>query len=176
MMDYPLTVRTIYQRAQALFPGRQLVTRLPGGVRRTTYGEWAERVARLAGGLRDLGVGPGDRVATFCWNHDRHLEVYFAAAMMGASYHTLNIRLGGDQLAYIVNHAKDKVLVCDAELAPAIGPVLPSLDTVVTWYPQTTRQQVAKRIVQQHDAGQNRPERIRGWYNLAGGGAGFLLA
>jgi len=44
-----------------------------------------------------------------------------------------------------------------------------------TWYPQTTRQQVAKRIVQQHDAGQNRPERIRGWYNLAGGGAGFLL-
>ncbi len=130
MMDYPLTVRTIYQRAQTLFPGRQLVTRLPGGVRRTTYGEWAERVARLAGGLRDLGVGPGDRVATFCWNHDRHLEVYFAAALMGASYHTLNIRLGGDQLAYIVNHAKDKVLVCDAELAPAIGPVLPSLDTV----------------------------------------------
>ena len=44
-----------------------------------------------------------------------------------------------------------------------------------TWYPQTTRQQVAKRIVQQHDAGQNHPERIRGWYNLAGGGAGFLL-
>ncbi|MDP9209678.1 MAG: AMP-binding protein, partial [Actinomycetota bacterium] len=80
MMDYPLTVRTIYQRAQTLFPGKQLVTRLPGrspggsgGVRRTTYGEWAERVARLAGGLRDLGVGPGDRVATFCWNHDRHL-------------------------------------------------------------------------------------------------------
>jgi fatty-acyl-CoA synthase len=130
MMDYPLTVRSIYQRARMLFPGKQLATRRPGGVQRTTYGEWAERVARLAGGLRGLGVGPGDRVATFCWNHDRHLEVYFAAAMMGASYHTLNIRLGGDQLAYIVNHARDKVLVTDAELAPAIGPVLPSLDTV----------------------------------------------
>jgi len=52
-------------------------------------------VARLAGGLRDLGVGPGDRVATFCWNHDRHLETYFASALMGASYHTLNIRLAG---------------------------------------------------------------------------------
>jgi fatty-acyl-CoA synthase len=130
MMDYPLTVRSIYQRARTLFPGKQLATRRPGGVQRTTYGEWAERVARVAGGLRELGVGPGDRVATFCWNHDRHLEVYFAAAMMGASYHTLNIRLGGDQLAYIVNHARDKVLVTDAELAPAIGPVLPSLGTV----------------------------------------------
>ncbi len=44
-----------------------------------------------------------------------------------------------------------------------------------TWYPQTTRQLVAQRVVQQHDAGLNAPERIKGWYNLAGGGAGFLL-
>src|SRR5215203_6349454 len=130
MMDYPLTVRTIYQRARSLFPDKPLVTRRPDGIRRTTYGEWAERVARLAGALRELGVGPGDRVATFCWNHDRHLETYFASALMGASYHTLNIRLAGDQLAYIVNHARDKVLICDAELAQAIGPVLGDLDTV----------------------------------------------
>jgi fatty-acyl-CoA synthase len=126
MMDYPLTVRSIYERARALFPDKQLVTRRPGGVERTTYGDWAERVARLATALRDLGVGPGDRVATFCWNHDRHLESYFAAALMGASYHTLNIRLGGDQLAYILNHAGDKVVIVDAELAPVIAPVLPA--------------------------------------------------
>src|SRR5919109_1426245 len=106
MMDYPLTVRSIYERARGLFPDKQLVTRRPGG------------------------VGPGDRVATFCWNHDRHLEVYFATALMGASYHTLNIRLGGDQLAYILNHARDKVVVVDAELAPAIAPVLPAAATV----------------------------------------------
>jgi fatty-acyl-CoA synthase len=130
MMDYPLTVRSIYERACTLFPHRQLVSRRPDGVERTTYGEWAERVARLAGALRELGVGPGDRVATFCWNHDRHLEAYFAASLMGASYHTLNIRLGGDQLAYIINHAGDKVVIADAELAPAIGPVLPSTGTV----------------------------------------------
>jgi fatty-acyl-CoA synthase len=130
MMDYPLTVRSIYQRARGLFPDKQLVTRRPGGVERTTYGDWAERVARLAAALRELGVGPGDRVATFCWNHDRHLESYFAAALMGASYHTLNIRLGGDQLAYILNHARDKVVVVDAELAPAIAPVLPSAAAV----------------------------------------------
>jgi fatty-acyl-CoA synthase len=130
MMDYPLTIRSIYERARKLFPDKPLVTRRPGGVERTTYGDWAERVARLAGALRDLGVGPGDRVATFCWNHDRHLEAYFAAALMGASYHTLNIRLGGDQLAYILDHARDKVVVADAELAPAIGPVLPGAATI----------------------------------------------
>jgi fatty-acyl-CoA synthase len=130
MMDYPLTIRSIYDRARTLFPDKQLVTRRPGGVERTTYGDWAERVARLAGALRELGVGPGDRVATFCWNHDRHLEAYFAAALMGASYHTLNIRLGGDQLAYILGHARDKVVVADAELAPVIAPVLPGAATV----------------------------------------------
>jgi fatty-acyl-CoA synthase len=131
MTPYPLTVRSIYDRARTLFPDKQLVARRAGGeVFRTTYGEWAERVARLAGALRELGVGPGDRVGTFCWNHDRHLEAYLAAPLMGAAYHTINIRLSHAQLSYIVNHAHDKVLVVDAELVEAIGPCLPDLETV----------------------------------------------
>ena len=131
MMDYPLTLRNLYERARTLFPDKQLVSRRASGeVARTTYADWAERVARLATALRDLGVGPGDRVATFCWNHDRHLEIYFAAALSGASYHTLNIRLGPDQLAYIVNHAHDKLLMVDADLAPALAPVLGSTPAV----------------------------------------------
>jgi fatty-acyl-CoA synthase len=131
MMDYPLTIRSIYERARTLFPEKQIVSRRAGGeVARTTYGDWAERVARLAGALRDLGVGTGDRVGTFCWNHDRHLEVYFGSALLGAGYHTVNIRLGADQLAYIVNHARDKVLVVDSTLVPALGPVLGELTTV----------------------------------------------
>ena len=126
MMDYPLTIRNIYERARLLFGDRQLATRRTDGtVARTTYADWAERVARLATALRELGVRQGDRVATFCWNHDRHMEAYFASALMGASYHTLNIRLSPDQLAYIVNHAHDKVLVVDADLAPALAKVLP---------------------------------------------------
>jgi hypothetical protein len=44
-----------------------------------------------------------------------------------------------------------------------------------TWYPGTTAQEVRQRILEQHEAGKNYPERIRGWYNLAGGGAGFLI-
>lgn len=131
MMDYPLTLRSLYERARTLFPDKQLVSRRASGeVARSTYADWADRVARLATALRALGVSGGDRVGTFCWNHDRHLEVYFAAALSGASYHTLNIRLGPDQLAYIVNHAGDKVLMVDADLAPALAPVLRDTPTV----------------------------------------------
>jgi fatty-acyl-CoA synthase len=131
MMDYPLTLRNLYERARTLFPDKQLVSRRASGeVARGSYADWAERVARLATALRDLGVGAGDRVGTFCWNHDRHLESYFAAALSGGSYHTLNIRLSPDQLAYIVDHAQDKVLMVDADLAPALAPVLANTTTV----------------------------------------------
>ena len=131
MMDYPLTLWSLYERARTLFPNKQLVSRRASGeVTRSSYADWAERVARLATALRGLGVGPGDRVGTFCWNHDRHLEIYFATALSGASYHTLNIRLGADQLAYIINHAGDKVVVADADLAGALAPVLAHTPTV----------------------------------------------
>ncbi|HZC99890.1 MAG TPA: long-chain fatty acid--CoA ligase [Actinomycetes bacterium] len=131
MMDYPLTLRNLYERARTLFPDKPLVSRRASGeVVRASYADWAERVAQLATALRNLGVSSGDRVGTFCWNHDRHLEVYFAAALSGASYHTLNIRLGADQLAYIVNHARDKVLMVDADLAPALAAVLDKTPTV----------------------------------------------
>ena len=44
------------------------------------------------------------------------------------------------------------------------------------WYPHTTRDQVARRTFEQHQAtGGRRPAMLKGWYNLAGGGAGFLL-
>jgi fatty-acyl-CoA synthase len=135
MMDYPLTLRSLYERARTLFPDKQLVSRRTSGeVARSSYADWADRVARLATALRELGVSGGDRVGTFCWNHDRHLEVYFATALSGASYHTINIRLGPDQLAYIINHARDKVLMVDADLAPALAPVLrdtPMVERVV---------------------------------------------
>ncbi|HZD72225.1 MAG TPA: long-chain fatty acid--CoA ligase [Actinomycetes bacterium] len=131
MMEYPLTLRNMYERARTLFPDKQLVSRRASGeLARSSYADWAERVARLATALRDLGVGPGDRVGTFCWNHDRHLEIYFAAALSGASYHTLNIRLGPDQLAYIINHAHDRALMVDADLLPALAPVLDRIPTV----------------------------------------------
>ena len=117
MMDYPLLVRHIAERAERIFPGREIVSRTQDGVERTTYGEVVERARRLASSLAELGIRPGDRVATFGWNSRRHLELYLAVPSMGAVLHTVNVRLFEDDLRYIVSHAEDRVIFLDASLA-----------------------------------------------------------
>ncbi len=120
MMDYPLTLQHFLERGQRLFPGKEIATKTATGMHRYTYADMGKRVHALANALHDLGVGKGDRVATFAWNHYRHLELYFAAPCMGAVLHMLNIRLFPDQLAYVINHAEDKVIFVDATLLPAL--------------------------------------------------------
>jgi fatty-acyl-CoA synthase len=117
MMRTPLLVRGIAHRAEQLFADREVVTVTNTGVERSTLGEVAQRARRLASALHDLGIRPGDRVATFGWNSQRHLELYLAVPSMGAVLHTLNIRLFDDDLHYIVSHAEDRVIVLDASLA-----------------------------------------------------------
>jgi fatty-acyl-CoA synthase len=119
MMDYPLTLTHFLERARAYFPKTELVTRLPDkSLHRTTYGALYTRCCKLAHALRRLGVAPGDRVATLCWNHAPHLEAYFAVPAMGAVLHTLNLRLHPTELAYIANHAEDKIVLVDESLVP----------------------------------------------------------
>jgi fatty-acyl-CoA synthase len=69
-------------------------------------------------------------VATFGWNHHRHLELYFAVPMLGSVLHTLNIRLFHDQITYIVNHAADRFIVVDRSLLPVIRKLQPSFESV----------------------------------------------
>ena len=127
MMDYPLLVRHIAERAGTVFADREIVSRrADGSLERSTYGQAVERARRLASALSELGVGPGDRVATFGWNSLRHFELYLAVPCMGAVLHTLNIRLFEEDLRYIVGHAGDKVIFLDASLAD----VMPSFDGV----------------------------------------------
>jgi fatty-acyl-CoA synthase len=128
--DYPLTVQHLLYRMSTVHHRSEVVTLYPEGVRRTSYGELAGRVARLAGGLRSLGVGAGDRVGTFCWNTQEHLEAYYAAPCMGAVLHTLNLRLHPDQLVYIINHARDRVILVDDSLVALLAPLVPRLRTV----------------------------------------------
>ncbi len=119
MMDYQLTIPAMARRAAALHPHKAIVSRnADRSIHRTTYGETLARSRRLIGALRKLGVRRGDRVATFCWNHHQHLEAYYAVPSMGAVAHMLNIRLHADELAYIVNHAEDSVILVDRVLLP----------------------------------------------------------
>jgi fatty-acyl-CoA synthase len=125
MMDYPLTLLPILERSSRLFGKKQIVTRTGSGTVRTTYAELYGRVQRLAGVLASLGVERGDRVASLCWNHQQHLELYFTAPCMGAVLHTVNFRLFVDQIVFILNDAADKVVVVDDSLLPLLEHVLP---------------------------------------------------
>ncbi len=131
MMDYPLTLTHILERAAKLYPRKEIASRMPdGSMRRYSYADFHTRVHRLAHALRAFGVAPGERVGTLCWNSYRHLELYFAAPCAGAVLHTLNLRLAADQLAYIVNHAEDRVIFVDASLLPIIEPIRKQLKSV----------------------------------------------
>ena len=128
--DHPLTLQHVLDRMRTLNGSREVVTKTDDGLTRTSYAEVARRVDRLCNALRDLGVGPGDRVATFSWNTQRHLELYLAVPCMGAVLHTLNIRLFPEQLTYIVNHAKDKLLFVDESLLDVLEPLAPTFECV----------------------------------------------
>jgi fatty-acyl-CoA synthase len=120
MMDYPLTLTHILERSAKLYPRKEIVSRSASGMLRYTYADFHARAHRIAHALRRLGVEPGERVGTLCWNSARHLELYFAIPCYGAVMHTLNLRLAHDQLAYIINHAEDRVIFVEASLAPIL--------------------------------------------------------
>jgi fatty-acyl-CoA synthase len=129
--DFPLTLHHILHRLRRTSPGKEVVTLTAAEeVERSTFGEIAERVDRLARALGKLGVEPGDRVGTFAWNNRRHLELYFAIPCVGAVLHTLNIRLFEEQLTYIVNHAEDRVIFVDDSLVPQLEKLVPSFEHV----------------------------------------------
>ena len=130
MMDTPLSIVSMIERAEKLFPKKEIISRTHSGIFEYTYKDMAERTRKLASVLKRLGVEKGDRVGTFAWNHHRHLEAYFAIPSIGAVLHTINIRLPGEHISYIVNHAEDKVLLIDIDLLPLIERVKDDLKTV----------------------------------------------
>jgi fatty-acyl-CoA synthase len=119
MMDVPLSLNHLLDRAGALFGHQEIVSRLPDKSLRThRYAEFHRRTRRLAAALRKLGLKKGDRVATLAWNHHAHLECYFGIPAAGGVMHTLNLRLAPDEIGWIAGDAEDRFLVVDDILLP----------------------------------------------------------
>ncbi len=119
MMNYPLTLMPILERAEKLFGASEIVSRLPDkSLHRHRYRDFHRRTIALGGALQAAGLKPGDRVATLMWNHYAHLEAYFAIPCAGGVLHTLNLRLHPDDIGYIANHAGDRFLIVDDVLLP----------------------------------------------------------
>ncbi|WP_226782793.1 long-chain fatty acid--CoA ligase [Oceaniglobus trochenteri] len=131
MMQKQLTISSLIEHAERFHAGTEIVSvETSGEVARSTWGAVGANARRLASALDSLGLEPGARVGTIAWNNRRHLEIYFGVAGGGRVTHTLNPRLHPEQLAYIVNHAQDRVLMFDSTFLPLVVAVKNHLDTV----------------------------------------------
>ena len=119
MMNVPLSLNQLLERAGRLFAGNEIVSRRPDKTLvRHSYGEYYRRTRALAAALQGLGLQKGDRVATLCWNHHAHLEAYFGIPAAGGVMHTLNLRLSPAEIGWIAGDAQDRFLIVDDVLLP----------------------------------------------------------
>jgi fatty-acyl-CoA synthase len=132
MQDAPLLVSDILRHGQHVYGDSEAITITgpDGEATVSSFTQVAERAERMAKALQRIGIGDSDRVGTFLWNNQAHLEAYLAVPAMGAVLHTLNLRLFPDQLSYVINHAEDKVIIIDAMLIPLLARVRKELSTV----------------------------------------------
>jgi acyl-CoA synthetase (AMP-forming)/AMP-acid ligase II len=128
MQTRPLMISSIIQHAARNHGTTEIVSKtVEGTIHRTTYRETERRMRRLVRAMQRLGVKEGDRVGTLAWNGFRHLEAYYAAPGMGAMYHTINPRLGVEDIAYIIADAGDAVLFAEASFVPLLEALAPRI-------------------------------------------------
>ena len=119
MMQTPLSLNHLLERAGRLFARNEVVSCLPDrSLRRQSYAEIYRRTRALGAALRDLGLRKGEAVATLCWNHHAHLECYFGIPAAGGVMHTLNLRLPPEEIGWIAANAGDRFLIVDDILLP----------------------------------------------------------
>ena len=121
MQDGPLLIRDIIRHSQWMYADKQVFTATPQGFLSATFADVARRAEQLAAALTRLGVARDERVATLMWNNQAHMEAYLAVPAMGSILHTLNVRLFPEQLAFIINHADDAVIIVDPSLVPLLA-------------------------------------------------------
>jgi len=131
MQEWPLLCHKILDHAARQHGEREVVTRsIEGPIVRQTYAQLRSRALKVAQQLQRDGYGLGDRIATLAWNTARHLEAWYGINGIGAVYHTLNPRLFPDQIAWIMNHAEDKLLFVDLTFVPLAEKILPQVPSV----------------------------------------------
>ena len=131
MQDWQLTTNKILEHAKRINPTREIVTRrVEGNIERTTYGDLFDMSKQVSTALQDEGIGLGDRVATLGWNSERHMASWYGAMGIGAVLHTVNPRLHPEQIAWIINHAEDKVLIFDKTFLPIVEAIKDNIPTV----------------------------------------------
>lgn len=135
MQDWPLLCNKIIDHAALYHKDREIVSRsVEGPITRTNWSQIRQRSLRLSKKLDQYGIRLGDRVATLAWNTSRHLEIWYGILGIGAVYHTVNPRLFPEQIAWIMNHAEDKLLFTDLTFMPLVEklvPAIPSLEKVI---------------------------------------------
>ena len=128
MMDMPLLISSIIDYAADVRSSSEIVSQtVEGNIHRYTYADSHRRTSQLANALKKLGVNEGDRVATLAWNGYRHFELYYAVTGIGAVCHTINPRLFADQIIYVINHAKDRIIFIDQTFVPIVEKVVDRL-------------------------------------------------
>jgi fatty-acyl-CoA synthase len=131
MQDWPLLCHRVIDHAAIQHGGREVVSRsVEGPLHRTTYREVRRRAMQVAQRLERDGIKAGDRVATLAWNTWRHLEAWYGITGLGAVYHTINPRLFPDQIAYIANHAEDRLMFVDLTFVPLVEKLQERLPTI----------------------------------------------
>ena len=121
MQDWQLTVDKVLDHAAQNHGDREIVTRnVEGNITRTTYKALRERAKAVSSALLEHGIKLGDRVATLAWNTERHMEAWYGTMGIGAVLHTINPRLHPDQVAWIANHAEDRILMFDTTFLPLV--------------------------------------------------------
>ena len=134
MQDWPLTVDKVLEHASKINPTREVITRrVSGEIVRHTYLDIFLQAKQVSSALLEEGIGLGDRVATLSWNSGRHMATWYGAMGIGAVLHTINPRLHPEQIAWIANHAEDKVLIFDTTFLPIVEAVKDHLTTVKTF-------------------------------------------
>jgi acyl-CoA synthetase (AMP-forming)/AMP-acid ligase II len=170
MQAQPLTTAMLIRHAATNHPRREIVSRRADGSLERSDWQTVERHARhIAAGLADLGLKPGDRVATLAWNRLPHLELYYGVSGADMVLHTVNPRLFPEQIRYIIDHGGARVLCVDPDLLPMIEPLLsdlPKIERVIILADQADMPETAIADPISYQSLTDGPRAIANWPDL----------